>query len=127
MIGPQRRVISAAFSVESSAKVSAFGQDGSAPSAAPAATSRTSPASAQDLRTRMGPPSDGRPPDAGGNEVTAHDHADDEQDHRRRLAVVEGADGVPEVEADAPAAHHADDRGRADVGLEAEEDVREEV
>ena len=41
--------------------------------------------------------------------------------------ILERPDGVPEVEADAAAAHHPDDRRRADVGLEAQQHVREEV
>ena len=53
MIGPQRRVISAAFSVESSAKVISLGQAASWAAGAAASVSTTSSVAAIVLSTRM--------------------------------------------------------------------------
>src|SRR5262245_15018895 len=108
-MGPQRRTISGADSVDSSAKVISAGQLGSfAPAGAASAAARTATSTALSIFL-MDSSSDGRPPDAGRDAVDAHHHDDDEQDHCGRLPVVERANRVPQVEADAAAADHADD------------------
>src|SRR5581483_6745004 len=81
-IGPQRRVISAAFSVDSSANVISLGQLGSAAPVGPAQPAIVKPAmNSQIMRFMDRPPClDRRPPDAGGDHVGAHHHGDDQED-----------------------------------------------
>ena len=111
MIGAHRRVISAAFSVESSAKVISLGQVASW--AAGAADQREHHEQRrrhhlEHAHARL--LSCGRRAQIaarrirGRHDVHAHHHGHDEQDHRGRLSIVEGPDGVPQVEADAAAA-----------------------
>src|SRR5260370_4152958 len=58
--------------------------------------------------------------------VHDHDHRDGHEEHRRGGGVVDHAEVGLEVEADAPRADEAEHGGRADVGLEAIEDVGQE-
>src|SRR5262245_35325063 len=118
-MGAHRRVISAAFSVESSAKVISLGQLASWADGTATSVSIARSVTAITLSTRMrdsfpdpGWRSDRRPADSGRDHVHAHHHRHDEQDHGGGFAIVEGPDRVPQVEADATAADHADHRGR---------------
>ncbi len=137
-IGPQRRVISGADSVDRRAKVISAGQLASFARADPAG--RTSAISQREEQQRAHASHGGPPHGVGvvrvqiasrrmrdGQDVDAHHHGDDQQEHGGRLPVVEGADRVPQVEADAAAADHPDDGRGADVGLEAQQHVGEEV
>src|SRR5215470_9506574 len=94
MMGAQRRVISAAFSVDSSANVNSFGHDASWAGVPDTPTRTASIARLSNLSKRMSSSfsgsmsrqatpcqsSDRRPAHAGRHEVDAHDHGDDQQD-----------------------------------------------
>ena len=56
-----------------------------------------------------------------------HHHSDDEQNDRGCFTIVKGADGVPEIKANATATDHANDRSGADIRLETQQDVGEKV
>src|SRR4029453_11521487 len=99
-IGAQRRGISAAFSGDSRPNVASLGQLGSAPFATPTSATIDSTTANATRNTRMKTSSDRRPPEAGGDDVDAHHHRHDQQDHGRGLAVLEGPDRVPQVETD---------------------------
>src|SRR4029077_11197037 len=107
---------SGADSVDSKAKVSSFGQVGSAAKAEPTDDRNMASTTINRRILHMGLSwSDDGPTNTGREDINTDDHPDDEQNDRGRLTVVEGADGVPQIKTDAAPAYHADDRGRADI------------